>query len=105
MVKSLDGFKIIHKNQILSLSLLKEGNGQSSADKCIDDDDEAVQSHLRELQKEANKKKMDSNKVTRLLSLTYNFRRHEALSSPASTGPYQCCFATLPMSHETYTCK
>ena len=50
-----------------------------------EDDDEAVQSHLKELEKEVKKKNMDSDKVTRLLSLTFVSRREGMLSQKIST--------------------
>ena len=49
------------------------------------DDEEAVQSHFSELRKELNKKKQNDDKLTRLLSLTYGFRKKQMLSQPANT--------------------
>ena len=49
------------------------------------DDEEAVRSHLRELQKELKKKKQDYDKIARLLSLTYSCRKSDILSRPANT--------------------
>lgn len=54
------------------------------ADTC-DDDEEAVDLHSKELEKEAAKKKFDDEKVTRLLSLTYARRRRTMLRVNAST--------------------
>lgn len=71
-----------------SSSSKKGKRPSSSGSKSVaddDDDEEAVQYHLQELKKEASRKKGDSNKITRLLSLTFNFRRREALSLPAGT--------------------
>lgn len=50
-----------------------------------DEDDETLDYHVKELQKEAKKTKMDSNKVVRLLSLSYGRRREEMLSETAAT--------------------
>ena len=62
-----------------------------------DDDEEAMKLHLDELDKELRKKgPMDSDKVTRLLSLTYGTRRRSTLSVSATTrvsttlGKYDC---------------
>ena len=50
------------------------------------DDEEAVKLHLQELDKELKKKhNQDSDKTTRLLSLTYHARRCETLSLTATT--------------------
>ena len=50
------------------------------------DDEEAVQLHLQELNKELRKKhNRDSDKLTRLLSSTFYARRSETLSVTAST--------------------
>ena len=69
--------KSSHKSKKRKQPLSNPGDGE--------DDEEAVQSHLCELQKEIKKKKIDNNKVARLFSLTYTFRKGEMLSQPAST--------------------
>ena len=52
----------------------------------VEDDDEAVKLHFQELDKELKKKHhQDGDKITRLLSLTYPFRRSEMLSVSAAT--------------------
>ena len=50
------------------------------------DDEDAVKLHLQELDKELKKKhNQDSDKLTRLLSLTFHARRSEMLSVTATT--------------------
>ena len=50
------------------------------------DDEEAVKLHLQELDKELKKKhNLDSDKITRLLPLTFHARRSETLSVTATT--------------------
>jgi hypothetical protein len=64
-------------------------NKRRRAAKVVDtyesDDDEAIQSHLSELQKELKKKKQDYDKIVRLLSLTFSCRKGDTLSRPANT--------------------
>ena len=48
------------------------------------DDEESVQMHLSELNKELKRKNYDKEKVARLLSLTYSSRRTTMLSHSAS---------------------
>ena len=55
------------------------------------DDEEAMKLHLQEIDKELKKKhNQDSDKLTRLLSLTFHTRRSEILSVIATT-----CVATF----------
>lgn len=61
-----------------------------------DDDEETVKCHLKELQTEAKKKKMDDNKVVRLMSLTFATRRETMLSHNATT--------RVSMTLEQYPC-
>ena len=51
----------------------------------MDDDDEAVESHIKELRKEVKKNRMDNDKIVRLLSLSYAKRRDEMMSKSAVT--------------------
>lgn len=51
----------------------------------VDDDAEAVESHIKELRKEMKKNKMDNDKIVRLLSLSYVKRRDEMMSESAVT--------------------
>jgi hypothetical protein len=61
---------------------IQEGYNRSTEE----DDEEAVKLHLQELNKELKKKHhQDSDKVTRLLSLTFPVRRNEVLSVTAAT--------------------
>ena len=66
-----------------------------------EDDDEAIQLHLRELAKEC-KKVLDHPKIARLLSLTYHFRCKEMMkkSSPQRIKdmPYSCLSRPLCVS-------
>ena len=48
------------------------------------DDDEAIQSHLNELGKEAKKNSFDEAKVARLMSLTFTSRKNVMLSLTAN---------------------
>lgn len=57
----------------------------NNSDTQTSEDEEAVEAHLSELKREFKKKQFDKNKVTRLLSFTFTFRREEILSKPGST--------------------
>ena len=59
--------------------------GSSSTNEDDGDDAEAMEQHLSELGKEVKKKNPDSDKVARLLSLTYSTRRTYMMSQTAST--------------------
>lgn len=66
------------------MKMKKKTQGSSSKNEDDGDDAEAMEQHLSELGKEA-KKNLDSDKVARLLSLTYSTHSTYMMSQTAST--------------------
>lgn len=87
----MHGFKITpiillwRRNWVIATRTKKRKNSDGDQDsESITDDEEAVTSHVSELQKEFTKKKQDDNKVARLMSLTHSHRKGDILSKPAN---------------------
>ena len=82
-VRLSGGSRTILTLTVLALVSNAKSSTSSTSPEESEDDDKAIQLHLRELAKECKKKVLDYAKIAHLLSLKHHFRCKEMMKKPS----------------------